>query len=303
MDRAALDTLIVGGGPAGLAAALVLGRCLRNVLVCDTGTQRNRASRKIHAMPGQEGRAPSAFLDDVRQELCRYPTIRLRDTEVEHVSPNGGDFDFRCADGMTGTASTVLFATGLVDTLPTIPGIETFYGSSVHHCVYCDGAEYEGRPLVAYGVGDKGAGLALMLSHWSADVVACCEETAPSAELEKRLADRQIPIITSRVTELMGAGSKLEAVIFENGMSHACNALFFSTGCTQGSKLVDQLGCLRDERGTIMTDPLTEETTVHGVYVAGDASRDVLLVAVAVGEGAKAGVAINRALLKADGLL
>jgi len=76
---------------------------------------------------------------------CRYPTIRLLDTEVEHVSPNGGGFDFRCADGMTGTASTVLFATGLVDTLPTIPGIETFYGSSVHHCVYCDGAEYEGR--------------------------------------------------------------------------------------------------------------------------------------------------------------
>lgn len=302
MDRA-LDTLIVGGGPAGLAAALVLGRCLRNVLVCDTGKQRNLSSRKIHAMPGQEGRLPSAFLDDVRQELCRYPSIRCLDTNVQHVSPNGGDFDFRCADGTTGRAATVLFATGLVDTLPAIPGIEKFYGGSVHHCVYCDGAEYKGQPLAAYGVGDKGAALALMLSHWSTDVVACCEQTPPSADLEKRLADRQISIITSRVTELVGAGPKLEGVRFENGMSRACRALFFSTGCTQGSKLPSQLGCLRDERGTIITDPLTEETTVRGVYVAGDASRDVLLVAVAIGEGAKAGVAINRALLKADGLL
>lgn len=302
MDRA-LDTLIVGGGPAGLTAALVLGRCLRTVLLCDTGKQRNRAAHAIHAMPGQEGRAPSAFLADVRQELCRYPTIRLLETEVERVASNGGDFEFRCADGTTGSAATVLFATGLVDTLPSIPGIEKFYGGSVHHCVYCDGAEYEGQPLVACGDGDKGAALALMLSHWSADVVACCDETAPSADLEKRLADRRIPVITSRVRELVGKSPILEAVIFENGMRYSCSALFFSTGCTQGSKLVSQLGCLRDERGTIRTDPLTEETTVRGVYVAGDASRDVLLVAVAVGEGAKAGVAINRALLKADGLL
>lgn len=302
MDRA-LDTLIVGGGPAGLSAALVLGRCLRNVLLCDTGAQRNRASRHIHAMPGQEGRAPSDFLDDVRQELCGYATIRQLSTEVECISPNDGDFDFRCTDGTTGTAATLLFATGLVDTLPVISNIETFYGSSIHHCVYCDGAEYKDQPLVAYGIGDKGATLALMLSHWSSDVVACCEETAPSAEWKRRLADRRIPIITSRAAELVGEGSALKAVIFENGTRRACSGLFFSTGCTQGSKLIDQLGCSRNERGAIVTDPLTEETSVPGVYVAGDASRDVLLVAVAVGEGAKAGVAINRALLKADGFL
>jgi thioredoxin reductase len=253
-------------------------------------------------MPGQEGRSPSAFLEHVRGEILQYPSIELRDAEVERVSSRDGRFAFGCADGKSGMATTVLIATGLVDTLPTIPGIEKFYGVSVHHCVYCDGAEYAGQPLIAYGAGDKGAALALMMSHWSRDVVACCGHTPLTSAWEKRLSDHRIEVVQSDVTSLEG-GPKLEAVVFENGNSRAAHALFFATGCTQGSQLIDQLGCLRDERGTIMTDPLTEETTVHGVYVAGDASRDVLLVAVAVGEGAKAGVAINRALLKAQGLL
>jgi thioredoxin reductase len=301
MDRA-FDTLIVGGGPAGLAAALVLGRCLRNVLLCDTGKQRNLASRKIHALPGQEGRSPADFLANVREELLRYPTLELRTTEVETVTRYAGRFAFSCADGTAGTATTVLLATGLVDTMPEIPGIDAMYGISVHHCVYCDGAEYKDQPLVAYGEGDKGAALALMLSHWSRKLVACCGQTSLSPALEKRLSDHDIEVVQSDVAGLVG-GPTLDAVVFKNGISRPARALFFSTGCRQGSQLVDELGCLRDEKGTIITDPLTEETTVQGVYVAGDVSRDVLLVAVAIGEGAKAGVAINRALLKAEGLL
>ena len=301
MERV-FDTLIVGGGPAGLAAALVLGRCLRRVALCDAGKQRNLASREIHAMPGQEGRSPSAFLENVRGEILRYPSVEQRHTEVASLASHDGRFAFVCADGTSGMAATVLIATGLVDTLPMIPGIAEFFGVSVHHCLYCDGAEYAGQPLVAYGEGDKGAALALMMSHWSPDIVACCGHTSPTPAWEERLSNRRIEVVQSNVARLVGA-PELKAVVFENGVTRACSAIFFSTGCTQGSQLVEKLGCLRDERGTILTDPLTEETTVHGVYVAGDVSRDVLLVAVAVGEGAKAGVAINRALLKADGLL
>ncbi len=236
MERT-FDTLIVGGGPAGLAAALVLGRCLRKVLVCDTGRQRNRASRKIHAMPGQEGRSPTAFLEDVRGEILRYPSIELRNTEVESVSSRDGRFTFRCAEGTSGTAATVLFATGLVDTLPKIPGIEEFYGISVHHCVYCDGAEYAGQPLVAYGEGDKGAALALMMSHWSPDIVACCGETAPTPAWEKRLFKHNIEVIHSNVTRLLG-GPKLQAVVFENGLTRDSRFLAASPSfsfCLPGS--------------------------------------------------------------------
>lgn len=297
----AYDTLIIGGGPAGLAAAMVLGRCMRSVLLCDAGRQRNLASRAIHALPGQDGRPPPAFLTEVRCELGKYKTVELRAESVGHVEKTETGFAFACAGGFTGHASTLLIATGLVDTLPDIPETSDYYGVSIHHCLYCDGAEYVGRPLVALGKGEKGAALALMMSHWSADVIACCDGVAPGADWERRLAERAIPVIISPIHRLIGASGKLQAVSFADGDVRPCEALFFSTGCTQGSSFADQLGCRRDEDGNVIKHPRTEQTTERGIYVAGDVTKDVLLVAVAIGEGAKAGVAINRALLKEEG--
>lgn len=297
------DALIVGGGPAGLAAALVLGRCLRRVLVCDGGQQRNLASHAIHALPGHEGRRPVEFLAAARRELKRYPSVRVRRTTVEGIARRGAAFAFDCADGSSGLAATVLLATGLVDELPDIPRIGKFYGTSIHHCLYCDGFEYAGAPMLAYGAGDKSAGLALMMSHWSSDIAACCPDGPPGRKLRQRLAEKSIPVLRSPIVELVGAAGKLERVRFADGTSRACRSIFFSTGCSPGSALAEKLGCRRDKRGVVTIDSKTECTSEPGVYVAGDASRDVLLVAVAIGEGAKAAVAINRALLTQEGLL
>lgn len=297
------DVLIVGGGPAGLAAALVLGRCLRRVLVCDAGHQRNLASHAIHALPGHEGKSPADFLREARDDLKRYPSVMLRDAEVTHVQRTESGFSYACGNGTTGSATTVLLATGLVDKLPQLPGIHDYYGRSVHHCLYCDGAEYADRPLVAYGEGDKAAGLAFMMSHWSSKVVACCEGPLPDPHMRQRLANVGIECIQSPVSRLISADGKLTAVALEDGTTRPCEALFFSTGCEQGSSLFAKLGCERDEKGALVIDADTEATSQPGVYAAGDISRDVLLVAVAIGEGAKAGVAINRSLLRAAGLL
>jgi thioredoxin reductase len=177
------------------------------------------------------------FWESVRGEILRYPSIELRDAEVESLSRNGGRFAFVCADGTSGVAATALIATGLVDTLPRIPRIEDFYGVSVHHCIYCDGAEYAGQPLVAYGEGDKGAALALMMSHWSPDIVACCGETAPTPAWEKRLFKHNIEVIHSNVTRLLG-GPKLQAVVFENGLTRDSRFLAASPSfsfCLPGS--------------------------------------------------------------------
>lgn len=298
------DALIAGDGPAGLSAALILGRCRRRVLICGTGEKRNSASNAVHGLLGHEGCAPSEFLELGMKELKKYPTIIHAKEEVRVIAKVAEGFAFECGGGLSGFAKKALLATGLADDVPDVPGIAAFYGKSVHHCLYCDGFEHRDEPLAAYGNGDKAAGLALMMKQWSDDIVVLTGgEFGPPAEMSERLKAANIAVIGLRISTLEGNGDRLQRINFEDGSSIERSALFFSTGCRQTSRLWEDLGCVRDAKGGIVTDPLTEETTVPGVYVAGDVSRDVLLVAVAVAEGAKAGVAINRALLKESGLL
>jgi thioredoxin reductase len=295
------DVLIVGGGPAGLSAALILGRCHRTVLLCDVGHQRNLRSHAIHGLLGREGRSPAAFLDEARAELSRYRSVSVRDTLVEGITPAAEGFEFVCRDGTAGRAAKVLLASGLVDELPDVAGIQPLYGISVHHCLYCDGFEYAGKPVAAYGKGDKGAELAIMMKHWISDVVACSDGTEVSTKAARKLKEYNIPLRSEPIQSLQGADGELTSILFENGTALARSGLFFSTGCHQASDLSKRLGCKRNDKGGVVIDPDTEESSVPGIYVAGDVSRDVLLVAVAIGEGAQAAVAINKAFLRRDG--
>ena len=295
------DVLIVGGGPAGLSAALILGRCHRTVLLCDAGHQRNLRSRAIHGLLGREGRSPAVFLDEARAELSRYKSVSVRETFVEGITPAAEGFEFFCTDGTAGRVAKVLLASGLVDELPEVAGIEPLYGISVHHCLYCDGFEYSGKAVAAYGKGDKGAELAIMMKHWIFDVVACSDGTEISAKAAQKLKEYSIPLHSEPIRSLEGADGELKSIQFENGKALARSGLFFSTGCHQASDLSKILGCKRNDKGGVVIDPKTEESSVPGIYVAGDVSRDVLLVAVAIGEGAQAAVAINKAFLRREG--
>jgi len=295
------DVLIVGGGPAGLSAALILGRCFRKVLLCDEGRQRNLSSPAIHGLLGREGRSPSDFLHEALEELLRYDSVSVRATRVTDIFPAGGKFEFVCANGATGTASKILLATGLVDELPELTGIKALYGVSVHHCLYCDGFEYAGRPVAAYGKDDKGVDLAVMMKHWMEDVVACSDGTEVSPQAAQKLRAHNIPLRSEPIESLEGANGELTKIVFKSGSDLPRAGLFFSTGCHQASELSKDLGCKRDKKGGVVTDPVTGETSVPGVYVAGDVSRDVLLVAVAIAEGAETAVAINKAFLRRDG--
>lgn len=294
------DVIIVGAGPAGLSAALILGRCRRSVLVCDAGRPRNAPSRALHGFLTRDGVAPFELLRIGREQLRTYHTVEVIDGEVTDARPLDGCFEVELSGGARYQSRMLLLATGVVDQLPEIPGVESFYGRSVFHCPYCDGWELRDRPLAAYGRGHQGAALALELTVWSRDLVLCTDGPADlSSEDRQRLAGYGIPIREERIARLDGADGLLERIIFANGQSLPRNALFFSTAFHQCSELAARLGVDFTQKGAVETGDY-QWTAVPGLFVAGDAARQVQLAIVAAAEGAKAAFAINTALLKSE---
>lgn len=294
------DVIIVGAGPAGLSAALILGRCRRSVLVCDTGRPRNAAARAMHGYLTRDGMPPLKFLALAREDLQQYETIELRKVEAVGAECVDGRFHVTFASGEQATSRKLLIATGVVDKLPRIPGLRELYGSSVFHCPYCDGWEFRDQPVAIYGRGERGFGLSLELTAWSRDLVLCTD--GPSElddESRARLERNRISVREEKIARLAGTDGMLESVVFESGERLPRRVLFFTTGQFQRSDLSIQLGCEFNNKGTVRTGKY-ESTHLHGLYVAGDASRAVQWVVVAAAEGAEAAFAINTDLMKED---
>jgi thioredoxin reductase len=293
------DVIIVGAGPAGLSAALMLGRSRRRVLVCDTGRPRNAASHALHGFLTRDGIRPQDFLRIAREQLRQYETIEVRDVEVTAAECRDTRFRVTLADGATLGSRKLLIATGVADNLPDIPGFQQLYGASVFHCPYCDGWEVRDQPLAIYGRGDRGLGLSLELTGWSRDLVLCTDGPSEIAAGDLARLDRYgILVRQDRVVRLEGR-ERLERIVFATGEPLVRRALFFTTGQEQQSELATRLGCRMTDKGTVHTGKY-ETTHLRGLFVAGDASRAVQWAVVAAAEGAEAAFAINTDLLKED---
>ena len=288
------EVVIVGGGPAGLSAALLLGRCRRRVLVCDSGRYRNQASHAVHGFLTRDGISPAALRAEGRAQLQRYG-IEIRDVAVEDACTDTGGFRVTLAGGETIAAAKLLLATGVADVLPAVEGAETFYGRGLHHCPYCDAWELSGQPRAAYGRGAQGVGLAQSLKTWSDEVALLTNGPARlTAGVRTDLQALGIRVFEAPLARLEG-DDHLTGVRLTTGEIVACRGLFFNTGQYLASPLARRLGCRLTTRGVVHTGRL-QDTGIHGLYVAGDAARDVQFAVVAAAEGAKAGLAINRAL-------
>jgi thioredoxin reductase len=278
----------------------MLGRCRRSVLVCDAGEPRNARSSAVHSYLTREGIQPAELLRLGKDEVERYPNVQFRPFEVVDAARSPDGFRIVGADGSQFGARKLLLATGVVDELPEIDGLAPLYGISVHHCPYCDAWEWRHQPLAIYGRGEEASALALGLTVWSDDLVLCTDGPSGLSDSDlEQLSREGIELREDRIVRLEGRQGWLERVIFAVEEPLPRRALFLSIGQHQRSGLASKLGCRFTSKGAVDTGTC-EATDVPGLYVAGDSSKEAQFVVVAAAEGAEAGMAINKALLKED---
>lgn len=291
------DVIIVGGGPAGLNAAVVLGRCQRSVILFDTQEYRNKSSHGMHNYLTRDDLLPLNFIALSHQELEKYG-VNIINSRVTHARKNeDGIFMAKDEHNILYYARKMLIATGVTDRVPEIPGFKELYGKSVFHCPYCDGWEMRNKRIGVYAANKDGAELALSLKGWTNDLVLYTEGRKVKKKQRELLHANGIIIDNRKIKKLESEGPELKSILFTNGDQHPCDAIFFVNGYDQQCNLAEVFNCEISKKGVVVTNRF-QQTSTPGLFVAGDADKDVQFVVVAAAEGAKAGVIINKELQK-----
>lgn len=289
------DVVIIGGGPAGLSAALALGRARRSVLLCDLGARRNALAEHLQNFVTQDGTTPDEFRRAAREQLGSYPHVAVRDVRVEGITGSKGAF--RIATGAdTVDASRVLLCTGMIDEMLPIEGFRELWGHSIFQCPYCHGWERRDRPW-GYLLRPEHAShvlpFALQLRAWTdALTVFTNAEAEVPAEVRAQLLAAGVCIETARVRRLVARDKLLEAVELSGESRVACEVLFAHPPQLQ-VELVRSLGVALDGDGFVQVDPMSRETSVPGVFAAGDLTTRMQAAIAAAASGMQAAAAIN----------
>jgi thioredoxin reductase len=289
------DAVIVGAGPAGLSAALALVRARRRVLVCDGGPTRNDAASEMHGFLSREGTSPSEFLAKARDELLLYPTVEIVSKAVTAISKDGA-FSVEFSDRRE-SARRIILATGMIEELPPIRGLRERWGTSVFSCPYCDGWEMRDRPLAIAGDRRDLVPLAQELYQWSRELTICGFDPS-SGSPDEQAWIRQTGVATKFSTIASLDGPEL-TIKLNDADALVCAALFLCVPLVQRSDLGARLGCATSFSGRLKTNT-EQQTSVDGVYAAGDASAHTHQVVMAAATGAAAGIAVNNDLCIED---
>jgi thioredoxin reductase len=300
------DAIVVGGGPAGLSAALTLGRVGRTTLVLDSGDYRNAPAEHAHNLFTRDGTPPDELRRIGRDQLDAYPTVAIQLHEAGQARSIGDGFEVRLADGSIRAARRLLLATGMADELPGIDGLADLWGRSVFHCPYCHGWEVRDQAIAVIGSGPRYADLALHLRRLSDDVVLCSHGDADlDADLAALLADQGVAVRDEPIARLVATNGALDRIEFAGGVSLHRQAAFTSFTPRQRSPLPEQLGCARFDDDAVGVDDFGR-TSVSGVYASGDMARRASMPApfaalsAAAASGTIAAAALDKDLLAAD---
>ncbi|ADV67611.1 NAD(P)/FAD-dependent oxidoreductase [Deinococcus maricopensis] len=290
------DVAVIGAGPSGLNAALVLGRARRDTLLLDGGPPRNAPTRAAHGVFTRDGAAPLDLKREALAQLQPYPVTHL-EVQVADVQPEGDAFRVFLEDGQDVLATKVLFATGVRDLLPDIPGLRERWGRSVYHCPYCDGWELRGQAVGVLGTDDATHHLALSLTSWTREVTIFTD--GPSQFTDEQRLDFErlgLNVVEAPLRRLEGDGENLACAYTDDG-AFAITALLLSPKQEQASALPARLGCDLNDKGRVLTDDVTGETSVPGVYAVGDMTGAPQYVMSAAASGMTVAVAVNTRLI------
>ncbi len=294
--NATYDVMIAGGSYAGLSAAMALGRALRNVLIIDGGDPCNKQTPHSHNFLTQDGQTPAQIADKAKQQVLQYSTISWHQGFVTNVVSTPAGFEVSTAAGETFLAKKILFATGIRDQLPPVKGLAETWGISLVHCPYCHGYEIRGKATGLIANGEMGFELCRLISNWSNQLTLFTNGPSTlTAEQTAKIKSHHIKVVEAEISEFAHEKGQLQNIVLKDGSKHALEAAYIRVPFKQHSDIPQQLGCVIDEQGYIQVTEL-QQTTVPGVYAAGDNSNKFRGVSMAVAAGTKAGAMINKEL-------
>ena len=291
------EVVVIGGGAAGLSAALVLTRARRRVAVVDAGTPRNAPAAHMHGFLSRDGLPPGDLLAIGRDEVRAYGGDIIDGTVAGAVRSAGSDFRIQLTNGSILSARRLLIATGLRDVLPDIPGIRERFGRDVLHCPYCHGYEVRDQPIAVLGGTPDAVQHAQLLRQWSSDVVALPNADILTTDQREQLAARGIGVVDGRVQRLVVDDDHLRGVELEDGRVVRRAAVFVRPHFAPHNDVLVALGAALDDSGWVVSDA-TGRTTVPGVWVAGNVANPRAQVITAAGEGSSAAIALNADLVE-----
>jgi len=295
-NKTTSDVLIIGGSFAGLSAALALGRARRTVLVIDSGKPCNQPTPHSHNFLTQDGAVPAAIRTAGKNQVLAYPTVHFITGTVLRITGSDFAFSIQTAANETYFAKKILFATGITDLLPAIPGFAACWGKSVIHCPFCHGYEVKDEPTGLLLPADNPMDYIALVANWTNQLTVFTNGTMPfSPEEQTLLAAKNIRLEKERIRDLQHSGGQVAAIQLENDSTVALKALYARVPFRQHTDLPAMLGCKLTDDGYIQTGSL-QHTTVPGVFAAGDNASRLRTVSNAVAAGTAAGIAINKEL-------
>ncbi|MRG44140.1 NAD(P)/FAD-dependent oxidoreductase [Chitinophaga sp. SYP-B3965] len=297
---ATFDVTIVGGSYAGLSAAMALGRAVRNVLIIDSGDPCNKQTPHSHNFLTQDGQTPAQIASKAKQQVLQYPTISWHQGLVADVVSTPSGFEISTAAGEKFKAKKILFATGIKDQLLPVKGFAEAWGISVLHCPYCHGYEIKGEVTGIIANGDMGFEFSRLISNWTKKLTLFTNGPSTlTAEQAAKIRSHNITIVESPISAFEQEKGYLRHIVLEDGTQHPLTAVYAKLPFIQHCDIPKQLGCAITEQGFIEITEF-QQTTVHGVYAAGDNTTMLRSVSAAVAAGTKAGAMINRELIEEE---
>ncbi|RZM12277.1 MAG: NAD(P)/FAD-dependent oxidoreductase [Pedobacter sp.] len=298
MQATLYDVIIVGGSYAGLSSAMTLGRSLRKVLVIDSGSPCNRQTPQAHNFLTQDGETPAEISRKAKEQVKAYQTVSFLNALVTHAEKMNDNFSVKTSDGDLLHARKLIFATGLKDIMPDIPGFAECWGISVIHCPYCHGYEVRNMPTGILANGDDGFEFSKMILHWTKDLTLFTNEpsTLSTAQM-KQLSFNRVKLHESKIESFKHDGGRLQAINLQNGTSISLSALYARIPVEQHCHIAAKLGCEMTEQNLIKVD-MFQKTSIPGIFACGDNTTFMRTLSTAISMGTTAGVALNKELIE-----